>query len=120
MKKNYLNSFKKLKGNLNIKNIIETGFVISNKYIKAIYLIDNNYINNIYNKIAVFVPKKYIKKSVKRNLIKRLIKESFRLHKNILNKKIYNIIFIYKYYKIKKYIIINNYIKNILYLISKR
>lgn len=120
------NSFKRIKGNLFIKKIIKYGNVISINNIKSIYLIDNtdNYIIDTenqkkFNKISVFVPKKFIKHSVKRNLIKRLIKESFRLEQNILNEKIYNIIFIYKYYKVEKNITIKNYIKDILYIISR-
>lgn len=120
MKKNFLKSYKTLKGNLVIKKLIKEGIVILTKYIKVIYSYKS--IDNESNKISVFISKKYLKKSIERNLVKRLIKESFRLQENILHytNNTYYIIFIYKDYKIKKFNNIKKYIKKILYLMVNK
>jgi ribonuclease P protein component len=38
-----------------------------------------------FSRLGIVVPKKYYKKAVKRNRIKRCIREWFRLHKHLLS-----------------------------------
>lgn len=49
-----------------------------------------------YTRILISVPKKNFKRAVKRNLLKRRIRESYRMLKGGLGDKKYDILFIYK------------------------
>lgn len=111
IKNQCLKHFERLKGKKNIKHIFENGIKNYNYFINFIYL-KNKKIN--ITKIAVFVPKQFLKKAIDRNIIKRLIKNSYRLNKNILNNKLYYIIFFYKHKKIYNYNYINLVMKKIL------
>ncbi|WGH25422.1 MAG: ribonuclease P protein component [Candidatus Shikimatogenerans bostrichidophilus] len=69
----------------------------------------------INNKITIIIPKKNIKKSVKRNKIKRRILNSLKQNKaflSIINN--YFIIIFYFYNQVLRFNILNQYIKNIL------
>lgn len=115
MKKESLKHFERLKGRKNIKNIFKKGIKNYKYFINFIYIKNKNF---NFTKIGVFVPKQFLKKAVDRNIIKRLIKNSYRINKNILNKKLY-IIFIYKYKKIVNYNYINLIMKKILKYLTK-
>ena len=71
------------------------------------------------NKVLISVSKKNIKSAVKRNLIKRRIKESYRLNKKQLSNSGYSIAIIYVDNKILKFKQIEDFIKKILKNISK-
>tara|TARA_Y100000992_G_scaffold260741_1_gene195805 strand:+ start:891 stop:1265 length:375 start_codon:yes stop_codon:yes gene_type:complete len=71
------------------------------------------------NKILISVSKKNIKSAVKRNLIKRRIKESYRLNKKQLSNSGYSIAIIYVDNKILKFKQIEDFIQKILKNISK-
>lgn len=64
---------------LKFKNSFKSG-----SFIISYLIIDKNKINK--NKILISVPKKNIKNAADRNRIKRLIRESYRLQKNIISK----------------------------------
>ena len=66
------------------------------------------------NKILISVSKKNIKSAVKRNLIKRRIRESYRLNKQQLSNSGYSIAIIYIDYKILKFGEIDEFVKKIL------
>ena len=46
-------------------------------------------------RILVSVPKKFFKRAVKRNLLKRRMREAFRLQKDLLGGRSYDILFLY-------------------------
>jgi len=71
------------------------------------------------NKVLISVSKKNIKSAVKRNLIKRRIRESYRLNKEQLSNSGYSIAIIYVDNKILKFKQIDDFIKKVLKNISK-
>lgn len=56
-----------------------------------------------FNRILISVPKKLFKRAVKRNLLKRRIRESWRKQKNVLTTKGADILFIYSTRDIMSY-----------------
>ena len=71
------------------------------------------------NKVLISVSKKNIKSAVKRNLLKRRIRESYRLNKKQLSNSGYSIAIIYIDNKILKFKQIDDFIKKVLKNISK-
>ena len=69
-----------LRKNNDFKNVYNNGISKANKYF-VVYLLENNC---DYNRIGVSVSKK-VGNSVVRHRIKRLLKESYRLHENLFN-----------------------------------
>ena len=92
-----------LKKNYEFKNVLKKGKFYRGKYV-TIYINKNE---EGKNKIGIAISKK-IGKANKRNRLKRLIRESYRLQKDNL-KKGYNIIFIWN----KQADILNNTYKNV-------
>lgn len=66
------------------------------------------------NRIMVSVPKKTFKRAVKRNLLKRRIRESYRLSKEILPQSGYDILFFYKADNVAGFSEISSEMKSIL------
>lgn len=58
----------------------------------SIYVLTNT---KDYNEIGIAVSKKYSKSSVKRNKVKRIIKETYRLNEDMI-KKGYSIVLLWK------------------------
>jgi len=73
---------KKLKSRKRIENLFAEGNRFSKFPITAVYFFDRQRPESY--KIAVSVPKKKIRKAVERNLIKRRIREVFRLNQHKL------------------------------------
>ena len=72
-----------LKNKKDIENLFKNGKSCSHKFLRTIYLPGESFL-----KIGVSVPKKLIPLAVKRNLIKRRIKEKTRLlPEDLLEKK---------------------------------
>lgn len=108
---NCLKNIERLKGKKNIENIFINGKKNYQYFINFIYITNKNI---TITKIGVFVPKQFLKKAVERNMIKRFIKTAYRLNKNILHRKYYHIIFLYKNKKLMDYHHIDLIIKKIL------
>lgn len=79
-----------LKKNYEFRLVLSKGKYFSGKYIEAFAL--KNYLNR--NKIGIAINKK-IGKAVKRNYLKRLIREGYRQSKRDFN-SFYNIVFLVK------------------------
>ena len=72
-----------LKNKKDIENLFKNGKTCSHRFLRTIYLPSESFL-----KIGVSIPKKLIPLAVKRNLIKRRIKEQIRLFpKGLLEKK---------------------------------
>ena len=74
------------------------------------------------NAVMVSVPKRNFKRAVKRNLLKRRIRESYRLNKEILAAPAgcrTNILFVYVSKEIKEYSYIEHKLKEVLSMVSQ-
>ena len=71
----------KLKDKEIISKLFQSRQLTLSKHLSLYYLTDYS---NDFVKIGFAVPKKLIKKAVHRNLIKRRLREAFRLNKNLL------------------------------------
>ena len=80
---------KTLKKNYEFKNVLDKGKFYKGKYV-TIYLSKNKKNENV---IGIAISKK-LAKAVKRNRLKRLIRESYRIQRDSLEKG-YNIVFIW-------------------------
>jgi ribonuclease P protein component len=91
LKKFGLSADEKLKGRKDIEELFSKGIILysSTKTIKAVYLIDKISINSGV-KVAVAVSHKS-GKAYWRNRVKRLLRESYRLNKDILLNKTENL-----------------------------
>ena len=102
--KKHLYSFSKnerIKSNKEISRIFNCGIFLFTKNISLVYLCSKD-TDQKFNQIAVSVPKKKFKSAVKRNKIKRQIKEAYRLNKSIIynysdkNSIWFKMVFVYK------------------------
>lgn len=66
------------------------------------------------NRILVSVPKRNFKRAVKRNLLKRRIREAYRTQKDLVKSQGNDILFFYTASSIEEYGVIRNDIANIL------
>lgn len=68
-----------------ISRLLEKGRFSSTGFLRFCVLQDNG---QPYSRIMVSVPKKLFRRAVKRNLLKRRIRESYRLQKHMLEKNV--------------------------------
>lgn len=95
--KQSLKKKERLKVKASIEEIFEKSLSLSVDCIRIVYLVSEAQSRG-KNKVGVSVSKRFFKKAVDRNRIKRLLRTSYRLNKNILKKsedKSYQIMFIY-------------------------
>lgn len=72
------------------------------------------------NRILVSVPKRHFKRAVRRNLLKRRIREAYRLNKGIVDSLGVDIMFIYSSSQIVEFSQIENDVKGILSKLAKK
>ncbi len=83
MKINSLNKKERIKSKKLINTLFTEGKSFKKSYFKVVYT-ENPNTDTPAIQIAVSVPKKLFKRAVKRNMLKRKIREAFRLNKHIL------------------------------------
>ena len=96
-----------------IQKLFESGKKVSLSPFIVKYIFEKK---EIKNKILISVSKSKIKSSVKRNLLKRRIRESFRLNKSIIKNLGCSLAFVYSSTKILNYNEIN---KSLIKLLKK-
>ena len=104
------------------KKIIDSLFSSGNKF--NVYPFDVRFLNQDENsdsisKVLITVSSSKIKSAVKRNLLKRRIKESYRINKNIIYNKLLMIAFVYVSEEIFTFSVIDKAIKKILKKLSE-
>tara|TARA_Y100000385_G_C12808413_1_gene514997 strand:+ start:191 stop:565 length:375 start_codon:yes stop_codon:yes gene_type:complete len=72
-----------------IKRLFEKGKSISEKPFRIVWNIEENR-DSVFVKSLIVVPKKRIKLAVNRNVIKRRVKEAYRLNKQLLETVLVN------------------------------
>ncbi|MDD4696430.1 MAG: ribonuclease P protein component [Fermentimonas sp.] len=80
----YFKKEEKLTGDKRIESLFAQGKSFVAYPLRVVYLAKTSQ-NSVTQEILVSIPKKRIKSAVKRNRMKRLIRESFRFNKHILN-----------------------------------
>lgn len=111
----------RVKSKKKISRIFNDGIFFYSDFISIIFIESENKFQKEH-KIVVSVPKKLFKSAVKRNRLKRLIKEAYRLNKNILydfsksSNVFFDMVFIYRNNKIAGY---KETEKQIIYLLKK-
>ncbi len=104
------------------KKIIDNLFSSGKKF--SVYPFDVRFLNQDENsdsihKVLISVSSSKIKSAVKRNLLKRRIKESYRINKNIISNKLLMIAFVYVSEEIFTFSVIDKAIKKILKKLSE-
>ncbi len=88
-----LSKTERISGRSDIDKLFKQGLYFRSASMLVCYCKSNSYGTN---RMMVSVPKKLFKRAVKRNLIKRRIKEAYRLQKHTLKITNTDILFIYK------------------------
>ena len=89
---NTLPKTERLCGKTGISELLAKGKHGSTQGMRYLFVTDTG---NDYNRIMVSVPKKLFKRAVKRNLLKRRIRESYRKQKHNLTSKGTDVLFMY-------------------------
>ncbi|MFV0507497.1 MAG: ribonuclease P protein component [Bacteroidales bacterium] len=121
MRKYGLGKDERIHGKALIDRIFRDGTPIYHYPIKAVVLKSEE--NNRVSNILVSAQKRQFKKAVDRNLLKRRIKEAYRLNKGLLSKcpnSTWHIALLYSSKKIESYKQIDKAIKVILNTINKK
>lgn len=85
----------KLCGQLRIAQLYKEGQRFTAWPLRVTFQEINNNQSPITNQILVWAPKSLFKKAVKRNHLRRLMREAYRLHQDLLGEKHYEIAFNY-------------------------
>ena len=106
----------KLTGKTRIENLLAKGKRAGAGCLRYCWRINEE---NECNRLLVSVPKKYFKRAVKRNLLKRRIRESWRLQKHLLNSSCVEILFTYSTKKVMEYALIYEAVNQAINRINK-
>jgi ribonuclease P protein component len=125
MNENSFGRTEKLKSEKSITELFESGKSLSSPPIRLIYLFKSHIENNNV-KTGFAVSKKNFRKAVDRNLIKRRMREAYRLKRGSFINEINNsssglvMIFVYQAKEIADYNVISNCIKELLTKLSAK
>ena len=114
---NTLPKKERLCGKKGIESLLAKGKHGNAGAIRYIYTLDNG---EEYSRILVSVPKKLFKRAVKRNLLKRRIRESYRKQKHILAATGVDVLFMYSTKEVLSYEAIYTAVGQIIAKINER
>lgn len=106
-----LSKEERLSGKTAIDSLVHKGHWGSAGHIRYCIVRDNG---RGINRILVSVPKKYFKRAVKRNLLKRRMREAYRTQKELLDIKGTDIMFVYSSPEIAGYSTIRDEVASVL------
>ncbi|ARN78472.1 ribonuclease P protein component [Nonlabens spongiae] len=79
-----LGKSKKLKGKTTIARVFKDGKSVRKGPLRMVYVLNPNGKESSEHQIGFVVPKRFVKKAVDRNKMKRLMRESYRLQQEII------------------------------------
>jgi len=113
---NTLRKEERLCGKISVSALIAGGRWGSTQHIKYCWISGGE---DKPSRILVTVPKKFFKRAVKRNLLKRRMREAYRLQKSIIDGKVLDVMFQYNSDEISDFASISGEIASILRKLAK-
>lgn len=101
-----------------IENLVASGKYVTCEPVRCCFLSRND--GTSLNRIMVSVPKRLFKRAVKRNLLKRRIRESYRLQKHMLTAVGVDLMFVYTSKEVADFQVIFSTVQKILATVDER
>ena len=111
-----LSAKERLSGKTAIAALMSRGRWSHTLHLRCCCLADNGL---EFNRIMVSVPKRHFKRAVKRNLLKRRMREAYRQHKELCLSGVHDILFVYNSPEIVPYSVICDELTSLLGRISQ-